>query len=66
MGVNLLKCYFHNENIANGVCVVCGRAICNSNGCGRYELNGYFCKSHNEKDGERLLVKMLRSIKSNE
>ncbi len=45
-----MKCYFHNETDAVGVCSHCHRAVCSKHGgCGRYEEHHLFCKNHNPK-----------------
>ncbi len=43
-----MKCFFHNDADAVGVCSHCHRGVCNKhNDCGRYEVHHLFCKNHN-------------------
>ncbi|MCS6769044.1 MAG: hypothetical protein NZ570_01220 [Candidatus Caldarchaeum sp.] len=40
-----MRCYFHNEAEAVGVCYYCHRAVCRK--CGEFEGSKIFCPEHN-------------------
>lgn len=44
-----MRCFFHQDTDAIGVCSHCHRALCGKHGCGRYEDHHLFCKNHNIK-----------------
>lgn len=45
-----MKCFFHPDVEAVGVCSHCHRAVCVvHNDCARYEEHHLFCKQHNTK-----------------
>jgi len=42
-----MRCYFHRDKEAIGICFYCNRAICEK--CSKYENSRLFCQEHNEK-----------------
>jgi len=44
-----VKCFFHHDVEAIGVCSHCHRALCAREGCARYQDQHLFCRNHNIK-----------------
>lgn len=44
----MMRCYFHNEKEAVGVCSYCHRAVCGKD-CTRFEDRQLLCKEHSAR-----------------
>lgn len=45
-----MKCFFHPEADAVGICSHCHRAVCSKHkDCAHYESHHLFCKQHNHR-----------------